>query len=105
MELVDSVISLLKQRRSEEFFKDLIWKDSQELADKVGVDISLPNAGRRTSLPSRFKDAYVLESTRGRDQAMLSVYQSYKQIYYQVIDKVLMELEHRFGEPRPFYSL
>ena len=32
---------------------------------------------------------------------MLSVYESYKVIYYQAVDKVLMELEHRFGEPRP----
>ena len=101
LELVDSIIQLLKQRRSEDYFKDSIWKDSQQMADKAGIEVVLPNAGRRTSLSSRFRDVHVLESTGGRDQAMLSVYDSYKVIYYQAIDKVLVELEHRFGEPRP----
>lgn len=32
---------------------------------------------------------------------MLSVYESYKVIYYKAGDNVLMELEHHFGEPRP----
>ena len=46
-------------------------------------------------------DAHVLESTGGRNQATLSIYESYKVIYYQAVDKILMELEHRIGEPRP----
>ena len=101
LELVDFIIQLLKQRQSEDYFKDSIWKDSQQMADKASVEVALPNAGRRTSLPSRFRDAHVLESTGGRKQAMLSMYESYKVIYYQAVDKVLVELEHRFGEPRP----
>ena len=32
---------------------------------------------------------------------MLSVYDSYKALYYQVVDKVLVELDERFGETRP----
>lgn len=101
LELVDSIIQLLKQRWSDDYFKDSIWKDSQQMAEKAGVDVVLPNAGKRTSLPSRFRDTHILESTGGRDQAVLSVYESYKVIYYQAIDKVLVELEHHFGEPRP----
>ena len=31
---------------------------------------------------------------------MLSVYDSYKALYFQVVDKVLMELDKRFGESR-----
>ena len=58
-------------------------RSSLRIQELAGVDISVPNAGRRTSLPSRFRDAHVLEPTGGRDEAMLSVYQSYKQIYYQ----------------------
>lgn len=61
----------------------------------AGVEVTLPNAGRKTHLPSRFRDGHVLESTGGRDQAMPSVYESYKVIYYQAIDKVLAELDHR----------
>ena len=98
LELVDSIIQLLKQRRSEDYFKYSIWKDSQEMADKAGVEVALPTAGRRTRLPSRFRDSHVLESTGGREHIL---YESYKAVYYQAIDKVLMELDHRFGEPRP----
>ena len=101
LELVDSIIQLLKQRRSEDYFKGSIWKDSREMADKADVDVALPNAGRRTSLPSRFRDSHILESTGGRDHTTLSIYDSYKAVYYQAIDRILMELDHRFGEPRP----
>ena len=71
------------------------------MTDKAGVDVALPNGGRRTSLPSQFRDTRILESTGGRDQAMLSVYESYKVIYFQAVDEVFVELEHCFGEPRP----
>ena len=70
------------------------------MADEAGVAVTLPNPGRRTSLPARFREGQVLESTGRRDQGMLSVYDSYKALYFQVVDKVLMELDKRFGESR-----
>ena len=82
-------------------FKESIWKDSQKMANKADVEVALPNAGRKTSLPSRFRDVHICESTGGRDQSMLSVYDSYKVIYYQAVDKVLLEIKYRFEEPRP----
>ena len=82
LELVDSIIQVMKQRRSDDYFKYQIWKESQQMADKAGIDISSPNAGRSTSLPCKFRDGHVLEFTGGRDQVMLSIYESYRAIYY-----------------------
>lgn len=48
-----------------------------------------------------FEGGRVLKSTSGRDQTMLSTYQSYKVIYFKAIDKVLVELQHHFEERRP----
>ena len=101
LDLVDSVIQVLKEIRNEDVFNTKIWEESQKLADEAGVAVTLPNPGRRTSLPARFREGQVLESTGRRDQGMLSVYDSYKALYFQVVDKVLMELDKRFGESRP----
>lgn len=99
LELANSIVQVMK--RSEDYFQNPIWRDSQEMAQNAGVDVILPTAGRRTGLPSRFRDCHVFECTGGRDQTSASIYEAYKAIYYQAVDKVLMELEHRFGEPRP----
>ena len=88
LELVDSINEVMKKRRSEEYFKDQIWKNSKQMADKAGVDITLPTCGRRASLPNRLRDGHVLESTGARYQTTLSVYESYKVIYYQAMDKI-----------------
>ena len=101
MELVGSVIQVLKKMRSEDHFKTKIWKESQQMADEADVAVTLPNPRRKTSLPARLREGQVLESTGGRDQAMLSVYDSYKALYYQAVDKVLVELDKRFIESRP----
>lgn len=101
LELVDSITQVMKKRRSDDYFKENIWKYAQKMAEDASIDIAAPHSGRKTKTPARFQDGYLLESTGGREQTSLSIYESYRVIYYKAIDKVLMELHHRFGEPRP----
>ena len=89
----------MKQRRSDTYFNEHIWKESVQMAEKASIDVTFVT--RRTRIPSRLRNDYVLECTGGRDQGTESTCEAYKVIYYQVMDKILVELHHRFGEQRP----
>ena len=101
LELVDSITQVMKSRRSDSYFKENIWRYAQKMAEHATVEITAPNVGRKSKLPAKFQDGHLLESTGVREQTTLSIYESYRVVYFKATDKVLMELQHRFGEPRP----
>uniref|UniRef100_A0A1X7U5U3 TTF-type domain-containing protein n=1 Tax=Amphimedon queenslandica TaxID=400682 RepID=A0A1X7U5U3_AMPQE len=104
LELVDTVIQVMKQRRCESHFDDAIWKSSIEMAEIAGVDVTFPNAGRRTrAVPRRSTSDYLVECSSGGtlNETTLSPSEVYRVMYYEIIDKILVELDHRFGDHRP----
>ena len=90
--MVKSVTQVIKTRRSNEYFEKCIWKPANEIAEHANIAIA--PSSRRTRLPTRYQDCHVLECTGGRsDNCMSSVSQTYRVIYFSVIDKVVIELE------------
>ena len=90
--MVKSVTQVIKTRRSNEYFEKCIWKPAKEIAEHANIAIAPPS--RRTRLPTRYQDCHVLECTGGRsDNCMSSVSQTYRVIYFSVIDKMVIELE------------
>ena len=102
LEMVDSVTEIMVERRSDAYFESHIWRPAKEIAEHTAIAIAPPTSSRRTTLPSRLQDSCVLEVTGGRaSDSMMPVAQTYKVIYFNVIDKILLELRHQFGESRP----
>lgn len=90
----------IKTRRSNEYFEKCIWNSAKEIAEHANIATAPPS--RRTRLPTRYQDCHVLECTGGRvDDCMSSVSQTYRVIYFSVIDKIVIELVHRFEESIP----
>ena len=106
--MIDSVTQITKQRRSETYFRDKIWEVSVELAHKSNIDVTAPVTGRRTRVPSRLASDYIVESSGGspiNETVISSAFEAYKVAYYEVIDKVLVELHHRICEHQAIAAL
>ena len=99
MEMVDSIIHVMKGRRTDEYFSEHIWKAANEIANANRIDIILPNPERKTKASSKYQDCCVMSTSGSRSEreTNLSPYHMFKVTYFEVMDKVLTELQHRFG--------
>ena len=53
IDLVDSTCMTLKERRSEKYFEDYLWKQSMTFAQNMDIDVTTPCARKRLSKPPK----------------------------------------------------
>lgn len=53
IDLVDSTCKALKERCSEKYFEDEVWKRSGSLAENMNIDVTTPCARKRLSRPPK----------------------------------------------------
>ena len=53
IDLVDSTCKALKERRSEKYFEDEVWKLSESLAENMNIYVTTPCARKRLSRPPK----------------------------------------------------
>jgi hypothetical protein len=54
MEMLISVTRLIEARRSDEYYKDNIWRTVTTMATDLDIEVSPPFPGRRSRIPSRY---------------------------------------------------
>ena len=102
IDLVDSTCKTLKERRSEKYFEDEVWKRSVTLAQNMNIDVTTSCARKRLSRPPKALQEGVILAPIGARAAEEndSPVQFYRQRYYEVLDRVIHELELRFTDNR-----
>ena len=102
IDLVDSTCKALKERRSEKYFEDEVWKRSGSLAENMNIDVTTPCARKRLSRPPKALQEGVIMAPIGARVAEENDFpmQFYRQRYYEVLDRVVHELELRFTDNR-----
>ena len=102
IDLVDSTCKTLNERRSEKYFEDEVWKRSESLAQNMNIDVTTPCARKRLSRPPKaLQEGVIMAPTGARvAEEKDSPIQFYKQRYYEVLDRVIHELEVRFTDNR-----
>ena len=98
IDLVELIKKTFTDYRSDSHFSNHIWNRVTELVQKR--DIEMHTHERRTSrLPARLTDGIVLSSTGSRDtdsEASLEI--MFRKLYFEVIDRILAELNKRFDQ-------
>ena len=96
IDLVESIKKTFTDYRLDSHFSSHIWSRVTELAQTR--DIEMHTQERRTSrLPARLTDGIVLSSVGSRDtdsEASLEI--TFRKLYFEVIDRILAELNKRF---------
>ena len=102
IDLLDSTCKALKERRSEKYFEDEVWKRSGSLAENMNIDVTTPCARKRLSRPPKALQEGVIMAPIGARVAEENDFpmQFYRQRYYEVLDRVVHELELRFTDNR-----
>ena len=94
IDLVGSTCLTLKERRSDKYFEDDLWKQSVTLAQSMNIDVTTPCARKRRSKPPKaLQKGVIMSSIGARAEQDDSPLQFYKQRYYEILDKVIHELE------------
>jgi len=94
--LITSVIEQLQNDRNETSFK-IIYCDILDFAKKYGIDMNRKSKHRRPNvIPTRFKDAFIT-STMGHRQEIINEVDYLNNIYYPLIDAILVEMRDRFS--------
>lgn len=57
--MVDSVKKILIESRSAEYFQNQIWQPAEEMAEKAGIDLTLPITGWKQDCKVGLKMAIV----------------------------------------------
>ena len=94
VDLVNSVISCLQEKRCEKTFADL-WEDAQTLWNSLSLNI-VSRPTREKQLTQSLKQ-FVVESTVGIRENMHDAEQFCTGLYYEMIDNMLEELNERFS--------
>ena len=92
-ELVVATKSMLADYRTTEYWSK-VYKYSTDIAMLHSVDIHQTATKRKRRTPSHLADTVLLESTGSRDQPSKSD-EFITQLFFPVLDKFLVELQHR----------
>ena len=100
IDLVESIKKTFEEYRSDNHFSSHIWQRVTELAQNRDIEMHTPESQKRTSrLPARLNDGVVLSSTGCRDSVSeMSPEIMYRKLYFEVIDRILSELNKRFDQ-------
>ncbi|CAF1302516.1 unnamed protein product [Rotaria sordida] len=94
--LILSVIDQLQNERNDTSFKS-IYSAVLDFANKHGIDMNRKSKHRRSNtIPTRFKDAFIT-STMGHRKEFLTEADYYENIYFPLIDAILVEMRDRFS--------
>jgi hypothetical protein len=96
--LLRSIIDHITSFRDESQFKN-IYRDSLVLCRKNSIDIEnldRPTAGRIRKIPARFQDCFI-DSTIGHRDTATSEGHHRVNIFYPLIDAILIEMRDRFA--------
>ena len=99
IDLVQAVVKTLESNRSDIHFSDSIWKKALVLASERNIELDSA-IHRQSRQPSRLTDSIVCETTGSRADSP-SLEAKYRRIYFDVMDKVLVELHNRFDVTSP----
>ena len=67
IDLVDSTCLTLKERRSDKYFEDDLWKQSVTLAQSMNIDVTTPCARkRRSKSPKALQKGVIMSSIGAR---------------------------------------
>ncbi|RXM98570.1 hypothetical protein EOD39_12966 [Acipenser ruthenus] len=92
---VQSVISVLQHKRTEEAWED-IWSSANDLCGWAGIDIVQNQQVRRRAQPRHLQDFIVNSQTvEGQPLAMSDDYRNH--CFYPVIDNLVNEMNQRFS--------
>ena len=102
IDLVYSTCKTLKERRTDKYFEDEVWKRSQSLAENINIYVTTPCARKRLSRPPKALQEGVIMTPIGARVSQENYFpkQFYRQRYYEVLDRVIHELEPRFTDNR-----
>ena len=94
--LITSVIEELEGDRNDKAFRT-IYYNVLHFVDKYGIDISQKSKHRQSkTIPNRFKNAF-LTSTIGHRKDIESEVDYRYNIYYLMLDAILVEMRDRFS--------
>lgn len=94
--LIKSVIDQISDLRNEQAFNE-IYEKAKQFSEKNGIDFLQQLSIRRTTaIPSRFKDCFI-NSTLGRREKISSARDFIEQLYFPLVDAMLIELHDRFS--------
>ncbi|CAF3192960.1 unnamed protein product, partial [Rotaria sp. Silwood2] len=94
--LILSVIDQLQNERNETSFKS-IYSAVLDFANRHGIDMNRKSKQRRSNkIPTRFKDAFIT-STMGHRKEFLTEADYRENIYFPLIDAILVEMRDRFS--------
>ena len=95
-ELVVATKSLLSDFRTTEYWSKL-YQYATQLAQLHSIEIQSTTAKRKRKRPTHLADSVILESVGVRDSGSISE-ELKTQFYFPVLDKFLVELNHRFDD-------
>ena len=99
IDLVQAVVKTLESNLSDIHFSDSIWKKAIVLASERNIELDSA-IHTRFRQPSRLTDSIVCETTGSRADSP-SLEAKYRRIYFDVMDKMLVELHKRFDVTSP----
>ncbi|CAF4633526.1 unnamed protein product, partial [Didymodactylos carnosus] len=95
-QLITSVIEQLEYDRNEKSFKTMYF-NILNFAEKYDIDMNRKSKHRRPKvIPTRFKDTFVT-STMGHRKEIVNEDDYRDNIYYPLIDAILVEMRDRFS--------
>ena len=82
-------------REEDEWFR--IWEEAKSMGDEHGVPVSVARSRSRRSqsMPSRYNDS-VVEETTGHGSIAVNDYRTH--LYYRIIDIISEEMDNRFSD-------
>ena len=81
------------------YFEDEVWTLSESLAENMIIDVTTPCARKRLSRPPKALQEGTPIGARVAEENDFPM-QFYRQRYYEVLDRVVHELELRFTDNR-----
>ena len=95
--LIRTVISQISDLRNEQPFS-MIYEQVSSFCVENGINLTeKPKQRRVRNIPARFKDVFVM-STIGHRDDLTSEYEYRTNLYYPIIDSILLELKDRFSD-------
>ncbi|CAF4520043.1 unnamed protein product, partial [Didymodactylos carnosus] len=95
-QLITSVIEQLEYDRNEKSFKTMYF-NILDFAEKYDIDMNRKSKHRPPKvIPTRFKDTFVI-STMGYRKGIVNEDDYRDNIYYPLIDAILVEMRDRFS--------